>query len=300
MTEIPAAGFLNLNKPLNRTSHDVVAHVRRHFRTLTGSRKAGHAGTLDPLAEGVLVLCLGTATRLSEYIMRGRKIYHAEITLGATTTTYDAAGEFLENKPADHITLADIQRVLAQFIGEIEQTPPMYSAIKLGGKKLYELARQGKTIERRPRAVTIHAIVVLAWRRPVLELEIECGSGVYIRSLAHDLGAALGVGGYLSGLTRTASGDFKIGDSLKLDSITTDGEWLHHIISPYDALGDYTRVSLKPEEIENLRYGRFIRRPPDVTDHSIFAFDAANRLVAVLEPRAELWKPRKVFLSEAI
>ncbi len=300
MCEIPAAGFLNLNKPLNLTSHDAVAHVRRHFRTLTGSRKVGHAGTLDPLAEGVLVVCLGAATRLSEYIMRGRKTYQASITLGASTSTYDAAGEFVEAKPAEHLRLADIRRALAQFIGEIEQTPPMYSAIKVGGKKLYELARQGKTIERKTRAVTIYAIAVRSWRSPVLALEIECGSGVYIRSLAHDLGAALGVGGYLSGLTRTASGAFKIRDSLKLDSVTAEGEWLHHIISPYDALVDYTRVNLKTEEIENLRYGRFIRRPPDMADCTSFAFDAAKRLVAVLEPRAELWKPRKVFLSEAI
>lgn len=300
MSEIPAAGFLNLNKPLHLTSHDVVARVRRCYRTLTGSRKAGHAGTLDPLAEGVLVICLGAATRLSEYIMRGRKIYRAEITLGATTSTYDAAGEFLECKPAKHLRLFDIQRVLPQFIGEIEQVPPMFSAIKVGGKKLYELARQGKTIERKARAVTIHAIVVRSWRRPVLELEIECGSGVYIRSLAHDLGAALGVGGYLSGLTRTASGAFKIGDSLNLDSITTDGEWMHKIISPYDALGDYSRVHLNAEDIESLRHGRFIRRPTDMANHIVFAFDRANRLVALLEPRAELWKPRKVFLSEAI
>ncbi len=300
MSEFPAAGFLNHNKPLHLTSHDVVAHVRREYRTLTGSRKVGHAGTLDPLAEGVLVICLGAATRLSEYIMRGRKIYRAKITLGAATSTYDAAGEFVEGKPAERLRLSDIQRVLPQFIGEIEQAPPMYSAIKVGGKKLYELARQGKTIERNPRAVTIHAIAAHSWRSPVLELEIECGSGVYIRSLAHDLGAALGVGGYLSGLIRTASGAFKIGDSLNLDSITADGEWLHHIISPYDALGDYTRVRLKAEEIENLRYGRFIRRPPDMADHIVFAFDATNRLAAVLEPRAEFWKPRKVFLSEAI
>ena len=300
MSDIPPAGFLNLKKPLHLTSHDVVAQVRRHNRTRTGSRKVGHAGTLDPLAEGVLVICLGEATRLSEYIMRGRKIYQAKITLGATTTTYDAAGEFLESKPAEHLRLSDIQRVLPQFIGEIEQVPPMYSAIKVGGKKLYELARQGKTIERNPRRVTIHAIVALSWRSPVLELQIECGSGVYIRSLARDLGAALGVGGYLSGLTRTASGAFKISDSLKLDSITTDGEWLRHIISPYDALGHYTRVNLNTEEIESLRHGRFIRRPPDMADHIVFAFDTGNRLVAVLEPRAELWKPRKVFLSEAI
>lgn len=300
MSETLAAGFLNLNKPLGLTSHDVVAQVRRHYRKRAESRKVGHAGTLDPQADGVLVVCLGAATRLSEYIMRGRKIYHAEITFGATTSSYDAAGEILEIKPAGRLSLPDIQRVLPQFIGEIEQIPPMHSAIKVGGKKLYELARQGKTIERKPRAVTIHAIVALSWRSPVLELEIECGSGVYIRSLAHDLGEALGVGAYLSSLTRTASGAFKIGDSLSLDSITTTGEWLHQLVPPYVALAEYTRVNLHTEDIESLRQGRFIRRPPELADHTVFAFDRANRLVAVLETRAELWKPRKVFTDEAI
>lgn len=300
LSENPVAGFLNLNKPLHLTSHDVVAQVRRQLRALAGSGKAGHAGTLDPLAEGVLVVCLGAATRLSEYIMRGRKTYHAKIALGAATSTYDAAGEILERESAERLSLSDIQRALPQFIGEIKQVPPMYSAIKVGGKKLYELARQGLTVKREARAVTIYAIEILSWRNPILELEIQCGSGVYIRSLAHDLGAALGVGAYLAGLTRTASGAFKLGDSLELDSIDAAGDWLHHMTSPYVALADYTRVNLTSEDVENLRHGRFIRRPPDIAAGTVFAFDAENRLVATLEPRAELWKPRKVFLSEAV
>lgn len=297
MSASAAAGFLNLNKPLGPTSHDIVAQVRRHYRSLTGSKKVGHAGTLDPLADGVLVICLGAATRLSNYIMRGRKVYRAQITLGVATTTYDAAGEILERRCADQINRADIERALPRFIGDIEQAPPMYSAIKVGGKKLYELARQGQTIEREPRPITIHSIKILSWRNPVLGLEIACGAGTYIRSLAHDLGAELGVGGYLSGLTRTASGAFQLRDSLPLAAITDSDEWLRHIISPYDALAEFTRVKLDAEDIESLRHGRYIRRPPHVADRTVFAFDSANRLIAILEPRAERWKPRKVFVS---
>lgn len=296
MSERAAAGFLNLNKPLGQTSHDIVARVRRHYRSITGAKKVGHAGALDPLADGVLVICLGAATRLSDYIMRGRKTYQAQIQFGASTTTYDAAGEILERKCADQITRADIERALPRFIGDIEQVPPMYSAIKVRGKKLYELARQGQTIEREPRPITIHSMKILAWRNPVLELEIACGAGTYIRSLAHDLGAELGVGGYLSGLTRTVSGAFELRDSLPLEAINESGEWLRHIISPYEALMAYTRVKLDAEDIDRLRHGRFICRQPNIADRTVFAFDAAKQLVAVLEPRAERWIPRKVFV----
>lgn len=299
MSDTSAAGFLNLNKPLGQTSHDIVAQVRRHYRSLTGSKKVGHAGTLDPLADGVLVICLGTATRLSDYIMRGRKVYCAQIRFGATTTTYDGAGELLDRRCADHINRADIENALPLFIGDIKQVPPMYSAIKVSGKKLYDLARQGQTIEREPRPITIHSLKILAWRNPILELEIECGSGTYIRSLAHDLGAELGVGGYLAGLTRTASGAFMLSDGLPLEAITDSGEWLRHITSPYDALTQYTRVKLDAEDIRSLRHGRFIRRLPSIADRTVFAFDAAYQLVAILEPRAERWKPRKVFVSRS-
>ena len=300
MNEICAAGFLNVNKPLHVTSHDVVAHARRHFRALTGARKVGHAGALDPLAGGVLVLCLGAATRLSEFIMRGRKTYQAQMTLGLSTTTYDAAGDITERRCADHIRRADIERVLPSFIGAIEQAPPMYSAVKVGGVKLYELARQGKTIQREPRAVTVYSIKLLSWRNPVLELEIECGAGTYIRSLAHDLGAALGVGGYLSALTRTASGAFTLRDSLALDAIDSSGEWLGRVTTPYDALAGFTRVKLSADDNEELRHGRFICRQPNIADSTVFAFDDASRLVAILEPRDDQWKPRKVFANQSI
>jgi len=298
LPDFRTAGFLNLNKPLHLTSHDVVAQVRRPYRALTGSKKVGHAGTLDPLADGVLVICLGAATRLSEYVMRGRKVYRATIQFGVTTTTYDAAGEVLERKSADHLDIATVRRAMSAFVGEIEQIPPMFSAIKIRGKKLYELARQGKTVEREARAVTIHALKALSWRSPVLEVEVACSAGTYIRSLAHDLGAALGVGGHLAGLTRAASGSFKLEHSLTLDAVVGGGDtWLRHIISPYDALAQYSRVTLGADDIDRVRHGGFIGRQPQVDDAAVFAFDAERELVAILEPRGQQWKPRKVFVS---
>ncbi len=291
-------GFLNINKPLQLTSHDVVATVRRRYRAQTGLKKVGHAGTLDPLADGVLVICLGAATRLSEYIMPSRKTYRARITLGATTSTDDAAGEILTRNDARHITPADIESAIPRFLGETQQIPPMYSAIKLGGKKLYELARKGETVARPPRKVTIHAIELVDWCNPVLELKVHCGAGTYIRSLARDLGEALATGAYLSGLTRLASGIFKLTDSIALDAICHSDNWVRHIISTYDALRNHKRITLPEPDCRRLRQGGFIRRPQNPVDDShVFAFDAYRQLVAVLEPREALWKPRKVFPS---
>ncbi len=299
MSELVSSGFLNINKPLHLTSHDVVAAVRRRFRALTGAKKVGHAGTLDPLADGVLVICLGSATRLSEYMMPGRKIYQARITFGATTSTYDAAGDVLTRCDASRISSSMIEETLPQFIGEILQIPPMYSAIKIKGKKLYELARQGKTVSRPARNVRIHAIDLVSWQNPVLELTVHCEAGTYIRSLAQDLGSALDAGAYLSGLTRLASGAFSISDSVELDAVLEHDQWTQHIICPFDALSEYRRVTLTDEEARCVCRGGFISRQPDVPDSLVFAFNSYKRLVAVLQPRNELWKPHKVFSGQS-
>lgn len=295
MSDLVSAGFLNINKPLQLTSHDVVAAVRRRYRAQTGEKKVGHAGTLDPLADGVLVVCLGTATRLSEYMMQSRKVYRAKITFGATTSTYDAAGEVLSEGDASHIAAPDVKRVLPRFIGEIHQIPPMYSAVKVKGKKLYELAREGKSIDRPARTVTIHTIDVLSWENPVLSLEIQCTAGTYIRSLANDLGEALDVGAYLSGLTRVASGDFHLCKSISLDTVLEDDEWMQHIISPYEALSQQIRVTLTADEIQRVQQGGFISSRQELQSSTIFAFDENQQLIAVLQPRDQLWKPHKVF-----
>ena len=298
MAELGHTGFLNLDKPLQWTSHDVVARVRRRLQKLTGRKKVGHAGTLDPLASGVLVLCLGQATRLSSYVMHTRKQYRAQISLGQTTTSYDAEGDVTALADADSITLADIERVLPQFIGSIQQVPPMHSAVKIGGQKLYQLARQGKSIERPARPVDVHSIDILAWNSPIIELDVVCSSGTYIRSLAHDIGQALGVGAHLSALRRIASGDFHIRDSISLDKVTEDDDWIRHIIPPYAALRHQPRLILDASEIQRVRQGQFIRRRTDCDAAQVFAFTYDKRLAAILRPRGQLWKPHKVFLSQ--
>ena len=289
------SGFLNLNKPLHLTSHDVVAAIRRRCRAGSGKMKVGHAGTLDPLADGVLIICLGAATRLSEYMMRSRKVYRAQFTFGATTTTFDAAGDVVATQDASRLTLADITDALPQFIGEIRQIPPMYSAVKVKGKKLYELARAGQTVDRPERKITIYSIDITSWNAPVLELEIQCGAGTYIRSLANDLGESLGVGAYLSGLTRIASGAFRLDQSIALDEVVHDDDWISLIISPFDALTEKTCVTLSADEIQRIQQGGFITRPSDNQAETVFAFDSKQQLAAVLVPRDETWKPHKVF-----
>ena len=292
-------GFLNVNKPLKLTSHDVVARVRRRYKVLSGSKKVGHAGTLDPLATGVLVLCLGGATRLSDYVMHTTKQYRAEITLGQTTTTYDTEGEVTSQQDVSRISQADIEAILPQFTGDIQQTPPMYSAIKVDGQKLYHLARKGKIIEREAREVTISGLQITSWDQPKFELDVVCSSGTYIRSLAYDIGQVLGVGAYLSGLERVASGNFHVEFTISLDTIMNDEDWHKHIISPKDALRDRPTIILKDDEIKAVQNGQFIARMDQKPVDHLFAFTADGQLVAILTPRDRFWKPHKVFLRQS-
>lgn len=296
MSEVHKLGFLNVNKPLKLTSHDVVARVRRRYKELTGSKKVGHAGTLDPLATGVLVLCLGGATRLSDYVMHTTKQYRAQITVGKTTTTYDAEGDIVTEVDASHITQADVETVLPQFTGEIQQIPPMYSAIKVDGKKLYDLAREGKSIERKARDITIDSLQILAWNPPTFELDVVCSSGTYIRSLAYDIGQTLGVGAYLSGLERVASGNFHVDSSITLDTIMNDDEWHHHMVAPQNALSDRPSIILSNENLQLIQNGQFIERTNDTDIEVMFAYTTGGQFAAILTPRDKFWKPHKVFL----
>ncbi|MDE2951407.1 MAG: tRNA pseudouridine(55) synthase TruB [Chloroflexota bacterium] len=300
MREIDHSGFLNVDKPLHYTSHDVVALVRRRYRELTGAKKVGHAGTLDPLASGVLIVCLGKATRLSEYIMPGRKSYRARVRLGATSSTYDSGGEINESQvDTGGIALVDIREAIKPFIGEILQAPPMYSAIKVRGRKLYELARAGQSIEVEPRPVRIDSINILQWNDPLLELDVICSAGTYMRSLAQDLGQALGVGAYLSGLQRRASGQFRLGDSVALETLLNEEDWWRRIVPPHVALADQTCVALSEDELAKIQNGRAIARRATLGAERVFAFTCDKRLAAVLVPQGELWKPHKVFISQS-
>ena len=206
-------GILNIDKPYGITSMDVVRRVKR----ASGQRRVGHSGTLDPIATGVIPVCLGQATRLMEDVVGGAKSYLASIELGASTDTYDALGEVTERRDPSGVSLADIEGALPEFTGDILQVPPMYSALKRDGKRLYDLARAGVEVEREPRPVTVHGIALEGWEPPVVTLEVDCGKGFYMRSLAHDLGQALGCGGHMKTLARLRSGAFSVEDALPLE-----------------------------------------------------------------------------------
>ncbi len=203
--------ILLVNKPQGWTSFDAVKYLRGRVRC----KKVGHAGTLDPMATGLLILCTGKATKTIDQIQGQQKTYLAEITFGGKTPSYDAESNIEEVAPIEHITLEKIRQVLdADFAGEIMQIPPMYSALKRDGKKLYELARRGKEIELEARPVTIYSSNIISYEAPKLQIEITCSKGTYIRSIAHDLGKTLGSLGYLSGLERTMIGKFSNEDAL--------------------------------------------------------------------------------------
>ncbi|MEP7290464.1 MAG: tRNA pseudouridine(55) synthase TruB [Chloroflexota bacterium] len=287
--ELPLFGFLNVNKPLGITSHDVVAKVRR----ASGIKKVGHAGTLDPLATGVLILCVGTATRLSEYVMHGTKRYRARVRLGITTSTYDAEGEILQQRDASQIKREAVEQALIPYRGDIQQVPPMFSAIKQGGKKLYELARAGETVGREPRSVRIDSLTIIDWQPPEFTLDITCSAGTYIRSLAYDLGETLGVGAHLAGLVRTASGVFTLENATPLDTLLTD--FGSHLVSPAVALAEYPVLMIEAAAEQEIAYGRAI--PGALADGTItMAYSADERLIAVLHAESGWLKPQKVFL----
>ena len=289
-----AFGLLNVYKPAGPTSHDLVAWVRRG----TGVKKVGHGGTLDPAATGVLVLCLGPATRLSEYLLGSPKTYVARVHFGIETNTYDAEGEIVTRDPRP-VTREQVETALAAFCGEIPQVPPLYSAIKRGGRKLYELARAGEAVELAPRPVTIHRLELLGWEPPVATLEVVCSAGTYIRSLAHDLGRAVGVGAHLAALERTASGRFRAAEAVpweRLAAAMADGTWRAYLLPPDLALADYPAVHLDAAGADDVRHGRKVPVAPEMAGAALArAYDPDGQLIAVLERRALWWQPLKVF-----
>ncbi len=208
-------GVLLVDKPKGLTSHDVVYRLRRKLQM----KKIGHAGTLDPMATGVLVMLIGKATRISQYLMSVDKIYEGEATLGVVTDSQDAEGEIMETRPVPELTEAQVREVMKTFLGDQYQTPPMHSAIKIGGVKLYQLARQGQEVEREPRFIRVVSFDLLSFALPKLTFDLHCTKGTYVRTVAHDLGQKLGCGAHLSALRRTGSGQFKIAQCLPLDEI---------------------------------------------------------------------------------
>lgn len=207
--------ILNINKPVGWTSFDVVKKIRGQLNI----KKVGHAGTLDPFATGVLLICTGRATKKVEDLMNLKKEYIARIEFGKTTDSYDLTGTIVSERSADNLELENIKQVIKQFDGEIYQTPPMYSAVKVNGERLYKLARRGEVVERKPRKIRIYQTDVIDFRNPFLKLRIVCSRGTYIRALANDMGEILGCGGYLTSLTRTRVGDYKLEDSFEIKDL---------------------------------------------------------------------------------
>ncbi len=240
-------GFLNLNKAAGMTSHDCVAKVRRSL----GLKRVGHGGTLDPLATGVLPMALGKATRLLQF-MGAKKAYRGTVRFGVTTTTDDLEGEIIVSQPVPDLTLAEIERVLPNFLGTIEQIPPSYSAIKVEGKKLYDLARQGKTVEVPARTVEVYGVEVLEFRGgefPEADLAIACGGGTYIRAIARDLGAILNRGATLAALTRTESCGLSLADSLTLEELASQlQEGTFRPVAADGPLGHLRAIALSAED----------------------------------------------------
>jgi len=293
-------GILVVNKPQGWTSHDVVARVRR----LTHQKRVGHAGTLDPMATGVLLVCLGRATRVAEYLMASDKTYRAVVRLGVETDTYDAEGQVVATRPVD-VDESALRGALQKFVGEIDQVPPMYSALKREGKPLYKLARQGVEVERAARRVTIHDITLREFMSPDVTIDVRCSPGTYIRSLAHDVGAALrgACGAHLTALTRLASGSFTLDDAVRLEDLT-DLENLSGLLRPLDAaLQALPAVTLDAEAARRIVMGQAIpaSRVEALGGGSLRrAYDVNGALLAIVtcDSAAQVWRPKKVLADE--
>lgn len=302
------SGLLNINKPKGITSHDVVARVRK----LAKQRKVGHAGTLDPMATGVLLVCLGQATRLIEYLMAGRKQYRATIRFGAATDTDDAEGNVIAESDPSGLTEQRLQENLATFQGEIEQVPPIFSAIKKDGQPLYKRARAGQAVTVEPRSVEIHTLTWVEWQPPDLVLDIVCSPGTYIRALARDLGEAVETRAHLAALTRTASGSWALAEAVSLAQLETEAAqgdiWQRHLYPPDRAVDHLPRVSLDQQTATHVKHGRQIRLnradsnpliDPDI--NLVRAYTPDGEFLAILtqvEADDKLWQPRKVFLTD--
>lgn len=208
-------GVLLVDKPQGLTSHDVVYRLRRKL----SMKKIGHAGTLDPMATGLLIMLIGKATRISQYLMSVDKVYEGEATLGVLTDSQDAEGEVMETRPVPELSEPQVREVMKGFLGDQYQTPPMHSAIKIGGVPLYKMARKGEEVEREPRFIRVSAFNLLSFSSPKLTFDLHCTKGTYVRTIAYDLGNKLGCGAHLSALRRTGSGKFTIGQCVTLDEI---------------------------------------------------------------------------------
>lgn len=277
--------LLLVDKPSKITSHDVVDVLRK----VTGIRKIGHAGTLDPLATGLLVMCIGQATRLSQYLTALDKEYEGAMRLGLTSASHDLEGEITATVPVDpNLSLDDIQEACKHFTGNIQQVPPMVSAVKIGGKRLYKLARAGKEIDRPPRSVTVDEFRITQWNAPDAELVVRCSSGVYVRTLCHDVGQQLGCGSLLAKLRRTRVGKFRLEDAATLDALDSKEAVLQRAI-PMGEVLDFPSVVVNEMQKQMLAEGNAISglnlpESGGASSDLIQLKDAEGKLIALAVP----------------
>ncbi len=253
----------------------------------------------------MLVILVGPAVRLSEFVSASDKRYQAIIRLGSTTDTFDADGKITPSEGPVNVTEEQFEAVLKTFIGEIEQTPPPYSAVKVQGRKAYEMAREGEEVELAPRKITVHHLEVLEWAPPEVVIDVHCSSGTYVRSLANDLGKALGCGAYLVGLRRTKSGRFSLRDATplrKLQDAFHAGNWYQFLIPAAEALAEWPAIELSPDEVEAVRHGHRVKAAADAKPGLVRGVSTQGELVALMdlvtgETGEPEWQPKKVFFS---
>ncbi len=307
-------GILNINKPWGQTSFSIVSIVKR----LSGERRVGHAGTLDPAATGVLPICLGQATRVTQFLVDNTKTYRAEIELGVTTDTYDAGGRITQQGDPSRISQDQLESALFSFQGSIQQTPPIYSAVKYQGKPLYHWARAGIMVERRSRPVKIHHLELIDWQPPLATIEVVCGKGTYIRSLAYDLGQVLGCGANLRSLVRLRCGIFDIRDAVSMSQLEDAfhyGHWQQFIYPLDSPLLHWTAMVVSDETRQDIKNGRPLvlkdsswdwgsddlkqhisAEAPSENRCRAYALDGSFLAVLRFNSEKEQWQPEKVFL----
>ena len=294
------AGILNINKPKGATSMDVV----RRIKWASKQKRVGHGGTLDPVASGVIPICIGQATRMMEYLIEGTKEYHGVVELGVETATYDAMGDAVQEMDPSGVTADQIEVALEEFKGEIQQVPPMYSALKIGGKRLYDLARAGIEVEREARRVTVYDIELLNYEPPHIQIKVSCGRGFYMRSLAHDLGRLLGCGGHLKELIRLRIGPFTVSEAASLEEAEksfaagTSSNLLH---AP-DSVVQHLRAATVGERVElMIRQGKVVPAGFKITASSprercrVYSTDGHFIGIIAFNASEAHWQPERVF-----
>jgi tRNA pseudouridine55 synthase len=294
-------GILNLFKPLGMTSMEAVRQVKR----LTNARKVGHGGTLDPIATGVLPICFGQATRMMDYLVESTKLYRAQVLLGVATDTYDAHGAVVCTADPSSITRDMVETALQDFKGVVYQVPPMYSALKREGERLYNLARAGVNVPRAPRKTQVERLDLLEWNHPTLTVEVECGRGFYIRSLAHDLGEVLGCGGHLIALERLRTGPFTSEKATSLPSLETaanEGVWEELLHAPDAVLGHTLAAVVNHSQARMLQQGRPValgyREKTSYPQGKLCrVYTAEGHFFGLVryQPIQKLWRPEKIF-----